>query len=165
VYRKPFLASVGCAKLSLRSPQLCGGSGVAGWQLGYNGATSGDANRHATGGNMLDLGIAGRKAIVCAASKGLGRACAMALSRAGVEVTITARTEETLEQTAGEIRAATGGKVTAVAGDITTEAGRAATLAACPEPDILVNNAGGPPHGDFRDWSIEDWQKAVNGNM
>jgi 3-oxoacyl-[acyl-carrier protein] reductase len=102
----------------------------------------------------MDLGIAGRKAIVCAASKGLGRACAMALARAGVEVTITARTAETLEQTAAEIRAATGAKVTAVAGDITTEAGRAATLAACPEPDILVNNAGGPPHGDFR-----------NGNM
>ena len=114
---------------------------------------------------MLDLGIAGRRAIVCAASKGLGRACAMALARAGVEVTITARTAETLEQTAAEIRTATGAKVTAVAGDITTEAGRAATLAACPEPDILINNAGGPPHGDFRDWGIEDWQKAVNGNM
>src|ERR1041384_1884562 len=101
---------------------------------------------------MLDLGISGRKAIVCAASKGLGRACAMALSRAGVEVTITARTRETLEETAQQIRSATG-KVTAVAGDITTEAGRAATLAACPEPDILVNNAGGPPHGDFREWA------------
>ena len=113
----------------------------------------------------MDLGIAGRRAIVCAASKGLGRACAMALANAGVEVTITARTAETLEQTAAEIRTATGAKVTAVAGDITTEAGRAATLAACPEPDILVNNAGGPPHGDFRDWGIEDWQKAVNGNM
>src|SRR5438309_9871846 len=114
---------------------------------------------------MLDLGIAGRKAIVCAASKGLGRACAMALARAGVEVTITARTKETLEETADEIRAATGAKVTAVPGDITTEAGRAATLAACPEPDILVNNAGGPPHGDFREWGLEDWQKAVNANM
>src|ERR1700693_4655607 len=114
---------------------------------------------------MLDLGIAGRRAIVCAASRGLGRACAMALANAGVEVTITARTAETLEQTAAEIRRETGAKVTAVAGDITTEAGRAATLAACPEPDILINNAGGPPHGDFRDWGIEDWQKAVNGNM
>ena len=114
---------------------------------------------------MLELGIAGRKAIVCAASKGLGRACAMALAQAGVAVTITARTAETLEQTAEEIRRATGAKVTAVAGDITTEAGRAAALAACPEPDILVNNAGGPPHGDFREWGIEDWQKAVNGNM
>jgi len=114
---------------------------------------------------MLDLRIAGRKAIVCAASKGLGRACAMALARAGVEVTITARTAETLEQTAAEIRQATGAKVTAIPGDITTEAGRAATLAACPQPDILVNNAGGPPHGDFREWSLEDWQKAVNANM
>src|SRR5229473_719195 len=108
-----------------------------------------------TGGEVMDLGIAGRRAIVCAASKGLGRACAMALARAGVEITITARTAETLEQTAADIRRETGAKVTAVAGDITTEAGRAATLAACPEPDILVNNAGGPPHGDFRDWGIE----------
>ena len=114
---------------------------------------------------MLDLRIRGKKAIVCAASKGLGRACAMALARAGVEVTITARTAETLEQTAKEIRDATGAKVTTVAGDITTEAGRAAALAACPHPDILINNAGGPPHGDFREWSLEDWQKAVNANM
>ena len=114
---------------------------------------------------MLDLGIAGRKAIVCAASKGLGRACAMALGRAGVELVITARTAETLEQTAAEIRRETGAKVTTVAGDITTDAGREQALAACPEPDILVNNAGGPPHGDFREWGIEDWQKAVNANM
>jgi 3-oxoacyl-[acyl-carrier protein] reductase len=116
-------------------------------------------------GDMLDLGIKGRKAIVCAASKGLGRACAMALGRAGVELVITARTAETLEQTAAEIRQETGAKVTAIAGDITTEAGRQQALAACPEPDILINNAGGPPHGDFREWSIEDWQKAVNANM
>src|SRR3954449_6462733 len=116
-------------------------------------------------GDMLDLGIAGRKAIVCAASKGLGRACAMALGKAGVELVITARTPETLEQTASDIRRETGAKVTAVAGDITTEEGRRQALAACPEPDILINNAGGPPHGDFRDWSIEDWQKAVNANM
>jgi 3-oxoacyl-[acyl-carrier protein] reductase len=114
---------------------------------------------------MLDLGIRGRKALVCAASKGLGRACAISLGRAGVELTITARTKETLEETAEEIRRATGTKVTAVAGDITTEAGRGAALEACPEPDILVNNAGGPPHGDFREWTIEDWQKAVNANM
>jgi 3-oxoacyl-[acyl-carrier protein] reductase len=114
---------------------------------------------------MLDLGISGRKAIVCAASRGLGRACAMALGRAGVELVITARTAETLEQTAAEIRRETGAKVIAIAGDITTEEGRRQTLAACPEPDILVNNAGGPPHGDFRDWGIEEWQKAVNANM
>jgi 3-oxoacyl-[acyl-carrier protein] reductase len=114
---------------------------------------------------MLDLRIRGRKAIVCAASKGLGRACATALARAGVELVITARTQETLEQTAEEIRKETGAKVTAVAGDISTEGGRAAALAACPAPDILVNNCGGPPHGDFREWSVEDWQKAVNANM
>ena len=114
---------------------------------------------------MLDLRIRGRKALVCAASKGLGRACATALGRAGVELTITARTAATLEQTAAEIRKETGVKVTTVAGDITTEAGRMQALAACPEPDILINNAGGPPHGDFREWSIEDWQKAVNANM
>jgi 3-oxoacyl-[acyl-carrier protein] reductase len=114
---------------------------------------------------MLDLHIRGRKALVCAASKGLGRACATALGRAGVELTITARTAETLEQTADEIRRETGVKVTPVAGDITTEAGRQAALSACPEPDILINNAGGPPHGDFREWGLEDWQKAVNANM
>ncbi|HUC11591.1 MAG TPA: SDR family oxidoreductase [Stellaceae bacterium] len=113
----------------------------------------------------MDLRIRGRKALVCAASKGLGRACATALGRAGVELTITARTAATLEQTAAEIRKETGVKVTTVAGDITTEAGRMQALAACPEPDILINNAGGPPHGDFREWSIEDWQKAVNANM
>ena len=114
---------------------------------------------------MLDLRIRGRKALVCAASKGLGRACAMSLGRAGVELTITARTAQTLEQTAEEIRKETGAKVTAVPGDISTEAGRSAALAACPNPDILVNNCGGPPHGDFREWSVEDWQKAVNANM
>jgi 3-oxoacyl-[acyl-carrier protein] reductase len=114
---------------------------------------------------MLDLRISGKKAIVCAASKGLGRACATSLARAGVELTITARTAETLEEAAAAIRRETGAKVTAIAGDITTEQGRAAALAACPNPDILINNAGGPPHGDFRDWTIEDWQKAVNANM
>ena len=114
---------------------------------------------------MLDLRINGRKAIICAASKGLGKACATALARAGVDLVITARTAADLDATAAEIRRETGAKVTPVAGDITTEAGRAAALAACPEPDILINNAGGPPHGDFRDWSLEDWQKAVNANM
>jgi 3-oxoacyl-[acyl-carrier protein] reductase len=113
----------------------------------------------------MDFGIAGRKAIVCAASKGLGRACAISLAREGVELVITARTAETLEQTAAEIRSSTGAKVTAVAGDITTEAGRAAALAACPEPDILINNAGGPPPGDFRNWGRDDWIKAVDANM
>ena len=113
----------------------------------------------------MDLGIKGRRAIVCAASKGLGRACATALAREGADVVITARTAETLERTADEIRKATGAKVTPVSGDITTEAGRAAALAACPEPDILVNNAGGPPPGDFRNWSREDWIRALDANM
>jgi 3-oxoacyl-[acyl-carrier protein] reductase len=113
----------------------------------------------------MDTGLQGRTALVCAASKGLGRACAMALAREGVSVTITARGAEALEQTAQDIRAATGATVTTVAGDITTEAGRAAALAACPSPDILVNNAGGPPPGDFRDWERDDWIRALDANM
>lgn len=113
----------------------------------------------------MDLGLKGKKAIVCAASKGLGRACATSLAREGVAVTITARTADVLERTAAEIHAATGAAVTAVPGDITTEAGRAAALAACPEPDILVNNAGGPPPGDFREWSRDDWIRALDANM
>jgi len=113
----------------------------------------------------MDLGLQGKKAIVCAASKGLGKASAMALAREGVELVITARTAETLEATAAEIRAATGAKVTAVAGDISTDAGRAAALAACPQPDILVNNNGGPPRGDFREWDRDAWIKAVDANM
>ncbi len=113
----------------------------------------------------MDLGIKGRKAIVCAASRGLGRACAMSLACNGADVTIVARTPGPLEQTAGEIRAAAGAAVTAVAADITTPEGRDLTLAACPQPDILVNNAGGPPPGDFRDWGREDWSKALDANM
>ncbi|WP_029007433.1 SDR family oxidoreductase [Azospirillum halopraeferens] len=113
----------------------------------------------------MDLGIAGRRAIVCAASKGLGKACAMALAREGVELTITARGREALEAAADEIRAVTGATVTTAVGDIATEEGRAAALAACPEPDILVNNAGGPPPGDFRDWDRDAWIRAVDANM
>jgi 3-oxoacyl-[acyl-carrier protein] reductase len=113
----------------------------------------------------MDYGIRGKRAIVCAASKGLGKGCAMALAREGVDLVITARTAADLERTAREIRDATGVKVTAVPGDITTEAGRAAALAACPDPDILVNNAGGPPHGDFHDWGREEWIKALDANM
>ena len=113
----------------------------------------------------MDVGLNGKRAIVCASSKGLGRACALALAREGVAVTITARTAETLERAAAEIRAATGSEITPVPGDITTEAGRAAALAACPNPDILVNNAGGPPAGDFRDWDRDDWISALDANM
>jgi len=113
----------------------------------------------------MDLGIAGKKAIVCAASKGLGRACAFSLAREGVEVTILARTKETLEAAAADIRQKTGAKVHTLSCDITTEAGRSAALKACPAPDILVNNAGGPPPGDFREWGEEEWFKALNANM
>jgi 3-oxoacyl-[acyl-carrier protein] reductase len=113
----------------------------------------------------MDLGLNGKRAIVCAASKGLGRACALSLAREGVALVITARTAETLEQTAEEIRRQTGAAVTAVPGDITTEAGRAAALAACPQPDILINNAGGPPPGDFRDWDRDTWLRAIDANM
>ena len=114
----------------------------------------------------MDLGIRGRSALVCAASKGLGKGCALALAREGVNVTITARTAADLEAAAEEIRrAAPDVTVTVVPGDITTAEGRRAALAACPNPDILVNNAGGPPPGDFRDWSRDDWVKALDANM
>jgi len=113
----------------------------------------------------MDMGLRGKSAIVCASSKGLGRGCAFSLAREGVNLVITARGKEALEKTAEEIRAATGVKVTAVAGDITTEAGRAQVLAACPNPDILVNNAGGPPPGDFRNWTRDTWIAALDANM
>jgi 3-oxoacyl-[acyl-carrier protein] reductase len=113
----------------------------------------------------MDLGIQGRTALVCAASRGLGKACASALAREGVDVVVTARGREALEATAEEIRSACGVRVTAVAGDIATDEGRRAALAACPAPDILVNNAGGPPPGDFRDWDREAWVRALDGNM
>jgi 3-oxoacyl-[acyl-carrier protein] reductase len=113
----------------------------------------------------MDLGIAGKWALVCAASKGLGKGCAQALVREGVHVVITARGDDALQATAVELRALGGGEVRAVAGDITTQAGRAAALAACPQVDILVNNAGGPPPGDFRDWDRDAWIKALDANM
>jgi 3-oxoacyl-[acyl-carrier protein] reductase len=113
----------------------------------------------------MDLGLQGRTAIVCAASKGLGKACAMALAQAGVQVVITGRRAEPLELAAAEIQAATGIRPQVAAGDITTAAGREAALALCPEPDILVNNAGGPPPGDFKDFTEEMWLAALNANM
>ena len=117
----------------------------------------------------MDLGIEGKWALVCAASKGLGKGCASALVREGVNVVITARGAEALEATAAELRALSqehgGGAVRTVAGDITTADGRAAALAACPQVDILVNNAGGPPPGDFRDWDRQTWIQALDANM
>jgi 3-oxoacyl-[acyl-carrier protein] reductase len=113
----------------------------------------------------MDLGIEGKWALVCAASKGLGKGCAQALVREGVNVVITARGAEALEATAAELRALKRGEVRTVAGDITTQAGREAALAACPQVDILVNNAGGPPPGDFREWDRDAWIKALDANM
>lgn len=113
----------------------------------------------------MDLGITGRRALVCASSKGLGLACAISLAREGVAVTMTARGAEVLEAAAQQVRDATGATVITVAGDITTPEGRALALAACPAPDILVTNAGGPKPGDFREWSREDWIAAIDANM
>lgn len=113
----------------------------------------------------MDLGLKGKAALVCAASKGLGRGCATALAAEGVDLVITARGREALEATAAELRDRYGVKVTAIVGDITTTEGRAAALAACPSPDILVTNAGGPPPGDFRNWTRDIWIKALDANM
>ena len=113
----------------------------------------------------MDLGIAGRRAIVTGGSRGMGRAAALALAREGVDLVILARSPGTLEEAAAGIRAATGAKVTAVAGDITTPEGRTAAIAACPEPDILVNNADGELPGDFRNWSRADWIRGIDKMM
>jgi 3-oxoacyl-[acyl-carrier protein] reductase len=113
----------------------------------------------------MDLGITGRSAIVCAASKGLGKGCAVALAKEGVDVTICARGHADLDATAGELRRLTGVNVTPVVCDVTTDEGRKALLAACPKPDILINNAGGPPPGEFREFTLDDWRKAVEANM
>ncbi len=114
----------------------------------------------------MDLGIAGRKAIVCASSKGLGKACAMSLARNGATVVMNGRTAETLQAAAAEVKAAVPqADVVEVSADVTTPEGRLALLEACPAPDILVNNAGGPPPGNFRDWDLTDWHAALNANM
>ncbi len=113
----------------------------------------------------MDLGLAGRRALVCASSKGLGKACAVQLGLEGVELTLVARTASPLEATAEEIRQESGVAVRTVAVDITTAEGRDAALHACPEPDILITNAGGPPPGDFRDWDRNDWIAALDANM
>ena len=113
----------------------------------------------------MDFGIHGKTALVCAASKGLGKGCAVSLAREGVNLVITARGKDALEATAEEIRKACGVQVKTVVGDITTAEGRAAALAAAGSVDILVNNAGGPPPGDFREWDREAWLKALDANM
>src|SRR6267378_4348331 len=114
---------------------------------------------------IMDLGIAGRKAIVCASSRGLGRACAFSLAQAGCQVTINGLDAKRLEATAAELRQATGGKVNAVAADVATPDGQAALLKACPEPDILVNNNAGPPFRDFRELNRQQMIDGVIANL
>src|SRR5437660_837624 len=127
---------------------------------------AGHPHEHAQAlGKIMDLGIRGKTAIVCAASKGLGKGCAASLAAEGVNLVITARGREALEATAAELRERFGVTVTTVPGDITMQEGRQAALRACASPDILVNNAGGPPPGDFRDCDRETWVKALDANM
>jgi 3-oxoacyl-[acyl-carrier protein] reductase len=113
----------------------------------------------------MNLGIEGRWAIVCASSRGLGKGCAMALAGEGVNVVVNGTSEAALGKTAEEIRAAADVTVVPVVADVASVEGRQKLLAACPEPDILVNNAGGPPAGNFRDFTHEQWLKALETNM
>ena len=113
----------------------------------------------------MDLGIKGKRALVCAGSKGLGRGCAMALAEAGVDLILNARGDAALQATALELRSTYGVQVTTVAADITTEAGRAQVLAAAGGVDILITNAAGPPPGMWSDWSREDFLRAIDANM
>ncbi len=113
----------------------------------------------------MDLGIKGKRALVCAASKGLGKACAMHLANEGVLVTIASRNRNDLELAAADILAKTGMQVAIAVGDLATDEGRGAALAVCPQPDILVNNCGGPPPGDFRQLTRDDWIRAFDSNM
>ncbi|XWN32307.1 MAG: SDR family oxidoreductase [Devosia sp.] len=113
----------------------------------------------------MDLGIKGRRAIVCASSRGLGRGSAEALAEAGVHLVLNGRTQETLDATAEDIANRFGVEVKAIAADVTTDEGRAALLEAEPNPDILVNNAGGPPPGLWSEWGKAEWESATNANM
>lgn len=113
----------------------------------------------------MDLGLTGKKAIICASSKGLGRSCAMALASDGVDVVINGRDADALNQTADDIAKIANVAVTPVISDLNEAEGRAALLEVCPDPDILVNNNGGPPPGDFRDWSREDWDAGLTANL
>lgn len=113
----------------------------------------------------MDLGIKGKRGLVCASSKGLGRGCAEALAAAGVDLVLNARGAEALEATAQHIRDTYGVNVTTVAADVATDEGRAALLEAAGQVDILVNNAGGPPPGLWSDWDRDDFIKALDANM
>ena len=113
----------------------------------------------------MDLGIRGKKAIVCASSKGLGRGCAMALAEAGCDLVVNGRNADLLATTAAELRERYGVTVTEVAGDVSLPEIQRALLAACPDPDILVNNNGGPPFRDFRELDREKILQGVTNNM
>lgn len=113
----------------------------------------------------MDLGISGKRALVCASSRGLGRGCAEALAAAGVDLVVNGRDADSLAATAAALRDAYGTAVTAVAADVTTEAGRAALLDAAGTVDILINNAGGPPPGNWRNWGRDDFIAALDANM
>ena len=113
----------------------------------------------------MDLGIAGRHALVWGGSRGLGKAIALELAREGAELTIAARDPLTLATCANELRAVTAARVATVVADLSTAAGRDAALALCPAPDILINNADGPIPGDFRDWTRDDWIAALDAMM
>jgi 3-oxoacyl-[acyl-carrier protein] reductase len=113
----------------------------------------------------MDFGLAGRKAIVCASSRGLGKACARALAEAGCEVVINGRDAKTLKVTADELSSMTGAKIIAIAADVATPEGQKALLAACPQPDILVNNNAGPHLRDFRELTRQQMIDGVTGNM
>jgi len=113
----------------------------------------------------MDLGIRGRKALVCASSQGLGLACATALAQEGCEVFLNGRNADKLAAAAAQLRQATGAVVHEVVADLNTEAGRAALLAACPQPDILVNNNAGPPPGQLADWDHSAWMSALESNL
>lgn len=113
----------------------------------------------------MDLKISGKSAIICGSSRGLGKACAKALSKEGVNIWLTARHQNSLDDAAAEISVEAKGEIHTVVADITTKEGRDALLIACPNPDILINNAGGPPPGNFRDWDQTQWFEAINANM
>lgn len=113
----------------------------------------------------MDLGLEGKRAVVCASSRGLGRACALSLAREGARVVVNGRDEERLEEARKEIHAATGAEVTAVVADLGRQEGREKLLAACAEPDVLVNNNAGPPPGRFEDWDHAAWLAALEANL
>ena len=112
----------------------------------------------------MDLGLSGKKALVCASTKGLGKGCAISLVKESVDVTIVSRSNENIEKAISDIQKETGVVVSAIQADVTLLEDRKKIIETI-VPDILVNNAGGPPPGDFRNFTIEDWQKAVNDNM